>query len=152
MLNQFLKKYFRVTLALIVLSPALAFGLTTTRKLHPSIQKLYDATTFNDSNEATSSTLSLNGGDYGRVSFFVHISSSTGDSTATLTVEVSPDGGTTWGSTGDTITLSTGTASAFTTQVDDINVAPGLDLRITNSLTGSTTYYNMTLWAMPTVD
>ena len=128
----------------------------TFKKLHSSPQLIisYTAGGFNDTNEPTSSTVDLAGGDTDKCSFAVYVASSSGNSLLTFTIQTSPDGGTTWIPTGDTIVVSTGATSTTSSTAYAANKAvnPGTKVRLTSSLATSTSYYSMKVWAMPSVD
>ena len=123
----------------------------TIKKLHPSVQTIVNSSQFNDSNEATSSTVDLSGGDLDKCSFAVYASSAEGTSTLTYTIQVSPDGGTSWLSTGNTISVSTSasTGATVTAYAADKPTNPGTKLRLTASLTGNTSYYHLKVYALP---
>lgn len=125
----------------------------TVRKLHTSPQLIINQTgsAFNDTNEPTSSTIDLSGGDLDKCSFAVYIASGAGSALASLDLEISPDGGTTWVPTGDTISVSTSTTVSYE-HADDYKVSPGTKARLKASLAATATYYQMKVWAMPSVD
>lgn len=152
-----MKRFTKLFLGLAAIALGLTFSASvraeeTIKKLHTSPQRIINSTTFNDSNEPTSNTVDLAGGDYQKCSFAVYSTSSTGSTTLSLAVQVSPDGGSTWIATGDTITVATGTASAVHDTTANIATGPGTKLRLVPTLTGSTTFYNFKVWAMPSVD
>jgi hypothetical protein len=124
------------------------------KKLHPAPQLILNSAQFNDSNEATTSTVDLSGGDLDKCSFIVQASSAEGTATLTYTIQVSADGGTTWGSTSNTISVATSATSgaAVWSYAADKPTNPGTKLRLTSSLTGSTSYYHLKVYALPNVN
>lgn len=134
----------------------------TIKKLHSSVQRIFNSVPLatygiNDATDATSgtsSTIDLSGGDLDKVSFAVYGSSAAGTGSMTLTLQVSPDGGTTWINTGDTIAVASGTLAVPTisAHADNLYVSPGTKARLTMAITGNTTYYSTKIWAIPSVD
>lgn len=150
-----MKKSVKLGLALAI---ALAFAASvraeTFKKLHSSPQLIISSTLFNDSNEPTSSTVDLSGGDLDKCAFLVVASSAAGTTTMSLAIQVSPDGGTSWVPTGDTITVSTSVALGDTVRAygGNKNVSGGTKLRVVPTLASSCTYYTFKLYALPSVD
>jgi hypothetical protein len=130
----------------------------TVKKLHTAVQRIINVTgTLNDVTDATtgvSTTVDLAGGDYDKCSFAVSASSAAGGGSASLALQISPDGGTTWIATGDTIAVATSTTlgAAVTAHADNFAVSPGTKLRIIPTLSSSTSYYGLKVWALPSVD
>lgn len=136
---------------------AMALGATakseTIKKLHSSPQLIINSTLFNDTNEPTSSTVDLSGGDLDKCSFVIIGSSATGTSVMSLAIQVSPDGGTSWAATGDTISVSTSATLGSAIAQSSINKAvTGTKMRVVPTLATSTTYYGFKLYALPSVD
>lgn len=126
----------------------------TIKKLHSSPNLIINSTAFNDTNEPTSNTVDLSGGDLDKASFAVVCSSAAGSTTMSLAIQISPDGGTNWVATGDTITVSTSATLGAAVSAYSANktTAPGTKMRVVPTLTGSTTFYNFKLYTIPSVD
>lgn len=143
---------------LIALTLALAMSVSvkaeTIKKLHSSPQLIINSTLFNDTNEPTSSTVDLSGGDLDKCTFLVVASSAAGSTTMSLAIQVSPDGGTSWVPTGDTITVSTSVALGDSVRAygGNKNTSGGTKLRVVPTLATSTTFYTFKLYALPSVD
>jgi hypothetical protein len=145
--------------ALVAMAAAAALAVMpakaeTFKKLHSAVQRIVNSTVFNDTNEPTSSTIDLSGGDLDKCSFAVYGSSATSTSgTLSLALQISPDG-TTWIATGDTITVATSTTlgAAISAHADNLMVSPGTKARLLPTLTGNATYYGLKVWAVPSVD
>lgn len=148
--------------ALFITSLVCAGGQDQTYKLHTGANKIMNvvpisgfAGGLNDSNTATkgvSNTVDLSGADIQKASFVVVWSSAAGTGAGTLNVQVSPDGGTNWVSTGDTISLSTGTGGAGTAYASDKALGGGTKMRLTSTLTNSTTFYSFKVWNVSRAD
>lgn len=126
----------------------------TVKKLHPSVQYILKNVNFNDATDATTgvtSTVDLSGGDLDKVSFGIYVTSSVGTGFLTYQLQISPDGGTTWLSN-YSITQSSTNQTAQATYYANIPVAPGTKMRMVPTLTGSSTWYAVKIWAMPSVD
>lgn len=150
-----MKKLIRMGLASLAVASLFASvgKAETIKKLHSAPQLIINAASgeFNDTNEPTSSTVDLSGGDTDKCSIAVYVSSAAGTATLSLAVQISPDGGTSWIPTSTTITVSSGT-SAQTNLNSNINVNPGTKLRVVPTLSSSATYYHCKVWAMPSAD
>jgi hypothetical protein len=145
-----MRRALALAFALVAVSCATVMA-ETVKKIHSAPQLIMNLTKFNDTNESNSSTVDLAGGDLDEVSFAVNVSSSDGSALLNLAVQISPDGGTTWISTGDSIDVSTGaTATASSTEyLANKTTQPGTKMRLLATLTGNTTYQNLKVWAMP---
>jgi hypothetical protein len=132
-------------------------------KLHSAVQRIINVSqysagvnAFNDSTTYLSSTVDLSGGDLEKMSFGISFSSGavsyvTGSS-ATLNIQISPDGGTTWLTRNPGIYISTNGTTAVTTYYYSIGVAPGTKMRVSPDLADGATIYNLKVWAIPSVD
>jgi hypothetical protein len=153
-------KKFKAVGARIVLGLALALAVSplasaeTFKKLHSEIQRIINITStagMNDANETTSSTVNLSGGDLDKASFTISFSSGVGIGTATLAVQTSPDGGTTWATTYNIPISTSAAATAGATTYVNIPVT-GNRLRVVPALTANTTFYGFKVWVVPSVD
>lgn len=143
----------RVFLGLALALAVMPAGAETFKKLRSAMQNIIvgPSTGINDNTDANyAQSIDLAGGDLDKVSFAVYASSSAGSGTGSFAVQVSPDGGTSWIATGDTIALSTA-ATATSAHADDIKVSPGTKCRLVLTISGSTTFYTLKAWALPQV-
>jgi len=140
------------TLALVALAVATPARAETYKKLHAAVQRILSLAILNDVNDATSgvtSTVDLSGGDLDKCSFAVYASSAVGSGSASFAIQVSPDGGTSWVPTGTSISVSTTDASTVATAYSaNANTGPGTKLRLVPTLTGSTSFYAIKVWAI----
>lgn len=142
--------------AVAVISAPWIVSAETIKKLHPSVQLLWNNITLSGANEGsyTTRTVDLSGGDLDKVSCMV--SASTGAATSPtfdIAIEVSPDGGTTWGTAGSfTQITSTGTGVNIRAFKQDLATGPGTKLRVVPDLQDNTSYYNVNLWCLPSVN
>jgi hypothetical protein len=129
----------------------------TYKKLHSAVQRVLNVTgTLNDITDATtgvSSTIDLSGGDLDKCSFAIYASSAAGTGTASFALQVAPDGST-WIATGDTIAVATSTTlgAVVSAHADNLMVSPGTKARLIPTLSGSTSFYGLKVWAVPSVD
>lgn len=124
--------------------------------LSPSVVLNVGNAGVNDVTDATTgltSTIDLSGGDYDKMGFAVYFASGAGTGTGTLTLQLSPDGGSTWLSTGYSQNITTaGANTAGGTIYANVPTGGATKARFTMALNGSTTFYNLKIWAMPSVD
>jgi hypothetical protein len=127
------------------------------KKLHSAPQKLFTSQTVNSVTYATSTvTVDLAGGDLDKASFALYITSSTttnGSPTLDVDIQVSPDGGTTWGtcSTFTQIT-TTNTVAGVMKFKQDVATGPGTKVRAIIRSSSNSQWYNMTMWVIPSVN
>ena len=131
------------------------------RKLHPSAQLIYNAVKINDASDGVagaSTILDLDGGNYDKCSFQLHVTSGAANAPSlALAIQISADGGTTWANTTTSFTTITTSETPsglnlVNVQLANIAVGPGLKLRILPTLSDATTFYQVSVWAMPIVD
>lgn len=141
---------------------ALVFGASnamaeTIKKLHSSPQLVINLGTSGSakygmvaSTQGTSTTIDLSGADLDKISIGVLLSSYTGTA-PTLTLQGSPDGGSTWFTNGAfTVNLTTADTVALTTYYANVDMM-GNKARLTTTLAASTTVYTYKVWATPSV-
>lgn len=158
-LNSPMRKAVALAFALVALSCATFVNAETIKKLRSSVQLVVNTGTggVNDVSDATtglSSTIDLSGGDLQKLSFGVYFASgtSTGNGNGTIALEISPNGGTNWLSSGYSVTLSSGGTTGQATGYFNVPVGVANKARLTTTLSGSTTWYSYRLWALPSVD
>ena len=128
----------------------------TIKKLHTAPQLLFN-TDIADNTDATLGALAvidLDGGNLDKCSFQVKTTSGTSGDTMALDIQISADGGTTWVSVpaaNQPPTISTWTV-AVSCHIPNVPVNPGTKLRIIPTLSSSATFYDVKIWAMPSVD
>jgi hypothetical protein len=146
-----------LTLTVVAVLGATIAKAETIKKLHSSPQLIINATKMNNVTEADSTIIDLSGGDLDKCSFAVFASSADGTGTLSLALWGSPNGGTNYVATGDTISVSTsptiGTAlTGNGTWTDNQLVSPATKLKLVPTISGSTTFYALKVWALPSVD
>lgn len=125
----------------------------TFKKLHSAPQKVLTDTNYIGTVSSVTATVDLSGGDLDKVSAMVKISSSTTGSTASLDIdmEVSPDGGTTWGSAGGFTQITSTSTSAVYTFKQNFATGPGTKFRL--RFRGATaSWWLVNAWVLPSVD
>jgi len=143
----------RIALGLIIGFSIMPAGAETIKKLHSAVQRVINVTSMNDANETNSSTIDLAGGDLDKISYAVSITSAAGTGQLTFTLQVSPDGGTTWTTDASNIkTILPNGLTPITSYYSNINVAPGTKARLVPTITQPATFYTMKVWAIPSVD
>ena len=145
---------FALAFALVALLSAVSIvPAETSKKLHTSPQLIINGN-INDATDTTagvglSSNVDLSGGDLDVADFQLHITSGACSTcTFDIAIQSSADGGTTWANAG-TFTQITSSNSASDVYKTGVVVAPGTKMRLATTLSASTTFYVVKVWAMP---